>query len=485
MVWADSMTRNMQIFVQKSNWVLIGACLILGINCALLWGHELDDALIYARYLQNLIDGNGYVYNPGEYVNGLTSPLFGYLSIVPALILGDARDGVMLVSVLAAFASMISFYYVLRLFITSESMAAVSALLSALASITYMNLGMEASLFTTLIAVSFYLYFKAHYFYLGICIGLAILARPEGVFLVPAMAMMTLFSDRNWPSIKCYVTPTLLVGSQLAFNYFYYEAFLPSSGLAKLSQGESGLWGANNFLMTLIGLFPFGVTHIGSWPILFVLLLLAVCSIMVQSARRYLVLSFTFLAFYTSFFALLNLPAQAWYYAIHYSLFWSYVALGVCGLSDKFLSERDSAVNSGLIAFMLAGLFLQEPRLLSELGRTVRADYKEIGIWLSQNTAEDSSVAVVEIGTIGWYSKRRIIDILGLVTADVSSYVAEGDFESWLKLFPPDYIVVHEPLWEFERVIGQVSQEGGLLEVADFDFPGFKLYAFNSSEVLR
>jgi hypothetical protein len=456
--------------------------LILGVNSALLWGHELDDALIYARYLQNLIDGNGYVYNPGEYVNGLTSPLFGYLSIAPTFILGDARNGVMLVSVLAAFASMISFYYVLRLFITSEPLAALPALLSALAGITYLNLGMEASLFTALIAVSFSLYFKARYFYLGICIGLAILARPEGIFLAPAMALMTLFGDRNWPSIKCYVIPTLLVGSQLVFNYLYYDAFLPSSGLAKLAQGESGLWGANSFLLSLISLFRFGVTVIGSWSILLVLLLLAMCSTMVRSARRYLGLSFTFLAFYTSFFSLQNLPAQPWYYAIHYSLFWSYVALGVYGLCNKFLFERDAAVNSGLLAFMLAGLFLQEPRLISELGRTVRADYKEIGIWLSENTPKDASVAVAEIGTVGWYSQRRIIDVLGLVTKDVSSYVASGDFDSWIQLFPPDYILVHEPLWEFERAIRLVSQDDGLLEVADFVFPGFKLYALNSSK---
>ena len=140
-------------------------------------------------------------------------------------------------------------------------------------------------------------------------------------------------------------------------------------------------------------------------------------------------------------------------------------------------------MNAGLLAFMLAGLFLQEPRLISELGRIVRVDYKEIGIWLSENTPKDASVAVVEIGTVGWYSQRRIIDVLGLVTKDVSSYVASGDFDSWIQFFPPDYILVHEPLWEFERVIRHVSQEDGLLEVADFAFPGFKLYALNSSKI--
>ena len=89
--------------------ILLLAGLIVVANAFYLWGHELDDALIYARFLQNLLEGKGYVYNPGEYVNGLTSPLFGYLSILPSWMLGDARDGVMLVSVLATLTSLIAF----------------------------------------------------------------------------------------------------------------------------------------------------------------------------------------------------------------------------------------------------------------------------------------------------------------------------------------------------------------------------------------
>src|ERR1700691_3876091 len=39
----------------------------------------LDDALIYARYVSNALAGNGLVFNVGERVNALTSPLFSYL----------------------------------------------------------------------------------------------------------------------------------------------------------------------------------------------------------------------------------------------------------------------------------------------------------------------------------------------------------------------------------------------------------------------
>lgn len=87
-----------------------------------------------------------------------------------------------------------------------------------------------------------------------------------------------------------------------------------------------------------------------------------------------------------------------------------------------------------------------------------------------------------EIGTIGWYSKRKIIDILGLVTADIAKFVAEGDFNSWVNLYTPDYILVHDPLLLYETGIEQLAQadSGSLLEVIEFQFPGYKLYSYSA-----
>ena len=134
-----------------------------------------------------------------------------------------------------------------------------------------------------------------------------------------------------------------------------------------------------------------------------------------------------------------------------------------------------------ITVFVISGLSLQEPRLLSELGKPAREDYKEIGLWLAENTEQDASIAVVEIGTIGWYSQRRIIDILGLVTDEVADFVAEGDFVSWLLLYPPDFMMVHDPVWQFESVLEQSPSVlgGSFNEVPDFQFPGFRLFAFN------
>lgn len=93
-----------------SAWIVGVSALIVGASGYALRGHELDDGLIYARYIQNLISGNGFVYNQGEFINGLTSPLFAYLAVMPSFLFGDARYGTMLISVLAAVGTIIIVY---------------------------------------------------------------------------------------------------------------------------------------------------------------------------------------------------------------------------------------------------------------------------------------------------------------------------------------------------------------------------------------
>jgi hypothetical protein len=48
----------------------------------------IDDAYILFRYAQNLLAGNGFVFNPGEPVFGITTPLFGGLLAALAAVSG-------------------------------------------------------------------------------------------------------------------------------------------------------------------------------------------------------------------------------------------------------------------------------------------------------------------------------------------------------------------------------------------------------------
>ena len=470
-----------------ANWIVGLSVLIVGIKGIVFRGHELDDGLIYARYIQNLISGNGLVYNTGEYVNGLTSPLFAWLSLAPAWLFGDARHGAMLISVLAAMGTVVVFHRVLILFIAERRIAALATLFAAGSGMTYINLGMETSLFTFMVGLCLYLYFKDEFFPLGICVGLAILTRPEAVFLVPAMALNTWVYKRPWPDFRCYIVPAILVLGQFVFNGLYYGALLPSSGLAKISQGAMGHWGYNSFLIGLgerllngFGL-PWQLLIFGSRAVPVLLLIVAAFSLLPARARQYLLVSVTFLGLYTGFFAGLNIPGQWWYYAIHFTIFSTYVVLGIFWLYRQLKSRHQGIFRNACIGLFALMLIWQGAINLVLHGNTVREDYRQFGLWIAENTPADASVALAEIGTVGWYSERRIIDILGLVTSGNADFVAEGDYRSWLELHPPDYILAREPPRFFERAVTllQTNRPEDLAEVAGFDFPGFKLYRYS------
>ena len=96
-------------------------CLIVGttvvvvfafVNAAGLFATSVDDAYISLRYAWNLVDGNGLVWNPGEYVEGFSNPVFTLLCALPiwlgmdgllgAKLIGLAGLGLMIVGVVGA-----------------------------------------------------------------------------------------------------------------------------------------------------------------------------------------------------------------------------------------------------------------------------------------------------------------------------------------------------------------------------------------------
>jgi hypothetical protein len=106
-----------------------------------------------------------------------------------------------------------------------------------------------------------------------------------------------------------------------------------------------------------------------------------------------------------------------------------------------------------------------------------QAVYPRIGVWLANNTPPEASVAMVEVGIIGYYSERRVVDILGLVSPKNAESLGAGHLDEWLQRDDPDFILVHAPLWPHEEgVVGAL--QAGRYRVSDaFDFPGFALLA--------
>jgi hypothetical protein len=64
-----------------------------------------------------------------------------------------------------------------------------------------------------------------------------------------------------------------------------------------------------------------------------------------------------------------------------------------------------------------------------------------VGAWLRANTPPGATVGVIEVGTIGYYAQRHIIDFYGLIQPDIARHLGVNDQRWGVEHYRPDYIV--------------------------------------------
>jgi hypothetical protein len=71
-----------------------------------------------------------------------------------------------------------------------------------------------------------------------------------------------------------------------------------------------------------------------------------------------------------------------------------------------------------------------------------------LGRWLDAHTPKSATLAVNDIGAIAFFSRRSVIDLMGLVTPDILPYRREGEagVMRYVAQRCPDYVVIF-PAW--------------------------------------
>src|ERR1700760_1310281 len=193
---------------------------------------QLDDALIYARYTRNALRGMGLVFNAGEHVNALTSPLFSILLLAASWLL---HGNVLLAETL------LSLTFLVGACILAEELAPWSGVLLASTYYFYLCFGMETTLFLFLITLKFVLYRSGKLDLVPMVALLTALTRFEGGLLAVVIAA-DMWRTRHFPRMRSLLFPALVLVAYFAFNFHFYGSLLPSSASAKFSQGFSGYW---------------------------------------------------------------------------------------------------------------------------------------------------------------------------------------------------------------------------------------------------
>lgn len=205
------------------------------------WQFVADDAFIAFRYARNLAAGHGPVWNPGEAVEGFSSPLWlGLLALGcrlgAALPAWSGALGVLFL----AFSLMLVHRTSLRLGAGRLAAALACAAVALLVPLYHWAAaGLETTLFAALVtaAVLALVAGPAGWAVVGALLGIA---RPEGPFLLGALLVLVVVahgrSALTWQRIAVAVLPTL---AWFIFRRLYYGDWLPNTYYAKAT---GALW---------------------------------------------------------------------------------------------------------------------------------------------------------------------------------------------------------------------------------------------------
>lgn len=404
-----------------------------------------DDAFITFRYARNLAEGRGFVYNTGEPSAGTTSP--AYALVLAGLSKASGADPAGVANWISAFAIALgawcAFLLVSRDFGVLAGLTAGAS--AALNPILLSSWGGEWLVAVAALAMAFFAYRSERLVTAALLGSLAVVLRSDA-----AIGLAILFAHMAWTRRgKALPAIALSLGVGVAWagvSWAVTGEVMPETFAVKLAHGRSGLFA------TLLGGFYQGVkAFVDADRKMLAIVILAWHGSLVAALKRgvWTIVGFWIVA-HALFYTLLHLPFYHWYLVpIAFGISLA-AGIGVAAVQMYLGEALPNRVVARLAAaatvavLVVAGLAAEARSsrdwIRAKPDARERA-YNELGEWLAANTPEDASVAYLEVGRVGYFSRRRIVDMMGLITPGVSRHVESQDILWSVYAHKPDYYV--------------------------------------------
>ena len=376
----------------------------------------IDDAYISFRYARNLANGLGLVYNEGERIEGYTNFLW---TVLLAVGYRCGADVVMLAKVMGAASALGTMWF---MYLLAEQMRrftnlpciATWLLASTVVFTGYSVFGLETPLFALLVVAGLYrmrveeVNVHKPFPWSGILFGLAGLTRPEAPLFI---GIATLYSANKWfgkMNLMRWAFFVGIVGTHLLWRHSYYGAWVPNTLAAKTGHLENQMHAGVNYLGNyarmggfLLALAPLAVGY-GIWVrsrlILCVATITALMSVYVILVGGDWMPYFRFVA-----------PVEPFAFL----------------LVDVVFRAAFDRRGAGPQIFALAGFGMLFQTRLNELGNAQSVVHKEHEkFWTTaaggtakyfMTNTKPGTIAMGDIGEIGWKTNYPVLDLLGLV----------------------------------------------------------------------
>jgi len=448
----------------------------------------IDDTFYSWTIASQIASGHGTTFDGVISTNGF-QPLH-VLALVPAYWLagGNRSGAIPLLMALALVFSLAAAYCVWRLCraVASQEASLVAValwMLSPMVTCQMLN-GLETAPSTALLAVSTLVYLRAasdpvpmlgRARALGLLLGLTILVRVDGALLAVAIGVAYLCAHRSRltaaaRTLAASASLTLLVcGGWFLSGWFHFGSILPNSGEAvrflSFYLGRQALhlpmalpdpkiplayyvFNVKLTLGTLASFLPFfsASDPISAWNLVTggVLTVGLIGAALVALRRRpsppcALVLPMLVLHGIALGTAYCGYIFGQWYYSRYYAPLSVLLAVAAAGGFDAIGGARERKTGGlrweplGIAAVsILSSAWLFSTVVEGAFARAGTSPRYDAAMWLNQATPSDATIGAFQAGTLGYFTRRRVINLDGVVNPEALQAIRCGRFEEYL-----------------------------------------------------
>jgi hypothetical protein len=449
------------------------------------WGVTYDDGYITYRYADRLAAGRGLTFNDGERVLGTSAPgyavLLAGLARIAGPLGGDVRDA----GSLLFFAGLVALGAALAG--AGAGGVAVPCLYGCLALLSRFDLelaGCETvpALVAAVVALDLALT-RGRPVAAGFAAAAATAMRADHGLLVAAVGV-ALWITRRRPPFGFALAAGAPLAAGVAALEVYFGTPLPATLAAKRAE------------MALAPPVGYGAAQ---WDWLerayggagaIALAALAAAGLALGwrrlAARRALLLTaLAWLLAHELFYRAVGVPFSPWYHVASFHALLAAAALGAWELARRALArvprlEAGAAPIAAAAALLLLPLLLPSARFVSSSWRQPPdprvALYRDVAR-AAETCDVAGPIAAVEIGSLGYHSRRAVVDLVGLVAPDLRSARAEGRLAAAAAARHPAFVVDHPTFREpyLSGLLAEPRIAAALAPVGTFARPEYPL----------
>jgi hypothetical protein len=422
-------------------WTSLAAAFVIRLG-----GWAPDDFYITYRYARNLARGDGFVYNAGERVFGTSDPGIGLLLAaahaltgvdVPALaaiLFGVGLVGIGLVVLWRSAAS-------------RRLEAVLGGTLLVTSTLFWSNQGAAAPVLLSTLLVAAALAHRRPGV-AGALAGAAAWLRPDALIALPLLAALRWAEERRVPwRLLAAGIAVIGVGALAAWAWFGQP--LPNTLGAKLDMAAARTGAATGLAFWQRAAETQLPRQLGTgYPLLLVagsagtLVMLARGNRVERLLAAYgLAVAAAYTVLGTPFFPWYLLPTFA---ALLFGLAW-FVAWAARRAAALLRRPRAAPVfAAALLAAAAWQPLTHSVELLAGHQPSQRLrNYRRAGDWIRANSGPGETIAYVEIGVIGYYADRPVLDLMGLVSPQARPFVQSRSFVGAFRRWPTDLVLHH------------------------------------------